>query len=148
MQTSTCSNSSSAQFSERSASQDSRWYTDGVSVPRREFKTHCHATRFKASSKRRSAAATATTRAQSGLYRSVRLLAFFTCCVAGCPPPRQQLNHASKCSFRLFCLHIRFIFMLSFHSFHFILIQAAKPIKHKQWNTHKTLKLQLQLQTS
>jgi len=32
--------------------------------------------------------------------------------------------------------------------FHLILIQAARPIKHKQSNTHKTLKLQLQLQTS
>jgi len=32
-------------------------------------------------------------------------------------------------------------------SFYLILIQAARPIKHKQSNTHKTLKLQLQLQT-
>jgi len=54
--------------------------------------------------------------------------------------PISRFTHISD--YRRYRLRYRYLHV------HVILIQAARPIKHKQSNTHKTLKLQLQLQTS
>jgi len=64
-------------------------------------------------------------------------------------PSLMNMIENRRCNFMDRLLDDRsFTVMCNYITLHLILIQAARPIKHKQSNTHKTLKLQLQLQTS